>query len=90
MRPPTSDAYARSRGEGVVEFDAGHPVSLSLIEEVVVKFPFAAVEFDTSGSVNDLAQVEAAKEVVSKLMMLVLAHGWNNDMPAARHLYESD
>ncbi len=54
-----------------------------------MKFPFAAVEFDTSGSVHDLAQVEAAKEVVAEADdVLVLVHGWNNDMPAARHLYE--
>jgi pimeloyl-ACP methyl ester carboxylesterase len=54
-----------------------------------MKFPFAAVEFESDGSVHDEAQVKAARDVVDGADdVLVLVHGWNNDMPAARSLYE--
>lgn len=54
-----------------------------------MKFPFVAVEFESDGSVHDEAQVEAARTVAEGADdVLVLVHGWNNDMPAALSLYE--
>ena len=54
-----------------------------------MKFPFAAVELESDGSVHDPAQLEAARAVVAGADdVLVLVHGWNNDIPAARSLYE--
>ncbi len=54
-----------------------------------MKFPFAAVELESDGSVHDPAQLEAARAVVDGADdVLVLVHGWNNDIPAARSLYE--
>ena len=54
-----------------------------------MKFPFAAVELDSGGSVHDPAQLDAARAVVDGVDdVLVLVHGWNNDMPAALRLYE--
>ena len=54
-----------------------------------MKFPFAAVELESNGSVHDLAQLEAARDVVEGADdVLVLVHGWNNDIPAALSLYE--
>ena len=48
-----------------------------------MKFPFAAVELESEGSVHDLAQLAAARAVVDGADdVLVLVHGWNNDMPA--------
>lgn len=55
-----------------------------------MRFPFAAVEFESDGSVHDAAQIEAARTVVGGADdVLVLVHGWNNDMPAALSLYEN-
>jgi hypothetical protein len=57
-----------------------------------MQFPYAEVEFTTGGSVHDPAQRQAAIDLVSApgvTDVLVLAHGWNNDMPAARRLYTS-
>ncbi|HWM17657.1 MAG TPA: hypothetical protein VNP97_13840, partial [Microbacterium sp.] len=54
-----------------------------------MRFPFAAVEFESDGSLHDAAQLEAARDVVEGADdVFVLVHGWNNDMPAARSLYE--
>ncbi len=54
-----------------------------------MKFPFAAVELESDGSVHDPAQLDAARAVVDGADdVLVLVHGWNNDMPAALRLYE--
>jgi hypothetical protein len=57
-----------------------------------MQFPYAEVQFTTSGSAADPNQVRAAVNLVassSATDVLVLAHGWNNDMPAARRLYNS-
>jgi hypothetical protein len=54
-----------------------------------MKFPYAEVELHADGSVVHPEQVQAAKAAVSGADdVLVLVHGWNNDMPAARRLYE--
>ncbi len=54
-----------------------------------MKFPYAEVELRKDGSFDDPAQVKSAKELASKADdVLVLVHGWNNDIPAARRLYE--
>ena len=54
-----------------------------------MKFPFAAVELESDGSVHDPAQLEAARALVDGADdVLVLVHGWNNDIPAALSLYE--
>jgi hypothetical protein len=57
-----------------------------------MQFPYTEVEFTTGGSIHDPAQRQAAIDLVSApgvTDVLVLAHGWNNDMPAARRLYTS-
>jgi hypothetical protein len=57
-----------------------------------MRFPYAEVEFTTGGTGHDPAQRQAAVDMVSApgvTDVLVLAHGWNNDMPAARRLYTS-
>src|SRR5690242_9321616 len=57
-----------------------------------MQFPYAEVEFTTGGSVHDPAQRQSAVDLVGApgvTDVLVLAHGWNNDMPAARRLYTS-
>jgi len=56
-----------------------------------MKFPYAEVEFETSGAVHDQAQRDAAVATVrdsDATDVLLLSHGWNNDMNAARGLYE--
>lgn len=53
-------------------------------------FPYAEVQFDSTGSVRDPAEQRRAVDLIAAAGVsdvLVLAHGWNNDMPAARDLY---
>lgn len=46
------------------------------------------IEFTRDGDVFDYGQVEAALEALPELTdLLVLSHGWNNDMAEARELY---
>jgi hypothetical protein len=57
-----------------------------------MQFPYAEVQFTTSGAAADPSQVLAAVDLVASsgaTDVLVLAHGWNNDMPTARRLYNS-
>ena len=54
-------------------------------------YPYAEVEFESTGAVHDPSQRQAAIDLVTSSTatdVLVLAHGWNNDMPAARRLFE--
>jgi hypothetical protein len=54
-----------------------------------LKFPYAEVELESDGSVHDPNQVRAALSVVDKADdVLILVHGWNSDIPAAKRLYE--
>jgi hypothetical protein len=57
-----------------------------------MQFPYAEVEFDRDGAPIDPAQVTAATDLLRTSHatdVLVLAHGWNNDMPRARRLYRA-
>ena len=52
----------------------------------------AAVEFTKSGTPAEPAQVEAVLSLVRQhhpTDVLLLSHGWNNDMDAARRLYRA-
>src|SRR5262245_41675900 len=56
-----------------------------------MRFPYAEVEFTTTGAPFDLARRDAAVATVTHADatdVLLLAHGWNNDMAAARGLYQ--
>lgn len=56
-----------------------------------MRFPYAEVEFESTGALHDPDQRRAALELVASsdvTDVLVLAHGWNNDMAAARRLFE--
>jgi dienelactone hydrolase len=56
-----------------------------------VRYPDAEVEFTSHGDLHDPDQQRAAIDLVRSsgaTDVLVLVHGWNNDMPAARRLYE--
>jgi pimeloyl-ACP methyl ester carboxylesterase len=56
-----------------------------------MKYPYAEVQLQADGSVHDPAELAAA---VAQLRtagvtdVLVMVHGWNNDMDAARSLYQ--
>ncbi len=55
-----------------------------------MKLPYAAVEFTKDGHVADPSQVAAALAMLDRehaTDVLVLAHGWNNDIGAAERLY---
>lgn len=61
-----------------------------MAEERVAGFPYFEVEFDKQGRIDDEEQVAALLEVVADgeaSDLLVLSHGWNNDMAEARSLY---
>lgn len=56
-----------------------------------MRLPYAEVELESTGRIHDPAQQAAAMDlVVSERAtdVLVLVHGWNNDMSAARSLFE--
>ncbi len=53
-------------------------------------FPYVEVEFNKDGTTHDPSQVEAASTLVSEndvTDLMVISHGWNNDMAQARALY---
>ena len=53
-------------------------------------FPYAELEFTKQGAVADPAQVaalDALLEARTPADLLVISHGWNNDMDEARSLY---
>lgn len=59
--------------------------------ETVQGFPFFAIEFAKDGSVFNPAQVSDLLRGLKQPQatdLLVLAHGWNNDMADARSLYD--
>ena len=52
--------------------------------------PYFEVEFDKEGEISDQAQVKALKTALKPgdpTDLIVLSHGWNNDMAEARELY---
>jgi hypothetical protein len=56
-----------------------------------MKFPYAEVEFRSTGELHDAAQQRAAIKTVTEAEaadVLLLAHGWNNDKDQATRLYE--
>lgn len=56
-----------------------------------MRLPYTKVEFESTGVLHDEAQRRAAIDLVAKpgiTEVLMLAHGWNNDMRAARQLFE--
>jgi hypothetical protein len=56
-----------------------------------VRYPHAEVEFTSHGDLHEPDQQRAAVDLVrdeGATDVLLLVHGWNNDMPAARGLYE--
>lgn len=56
-----------------------------------MQFPYAEIEFEKSGRLHDPGQRDAALDLVRSsdaTDVLVLVHGWNNDMVAARRLFE--
>lgn len=56
-----------------------------------MRYPDAEVQFTSHGDLHDPDQQRAAIELVRSsdaTEVLILVHGWNNDMPAARRLYE--
>ncbi|HEU0014947.1 MAG TPA: hypothetical protein VFQ45_14765 [Longimicrobium sp.] len=58
--------------------------------ENIAGFDFAPVEFNKEGRVHDEAQVRALLDALPGQYtdLLVLSHGWNNDMGEARGLYQ--
>lgn len=57
-----------------------------------MQYPYAEVQMRSDGTVNDPAELSAAIQTVKAAGatdVLVMVHGWNNDMQAARRLYES-
>ncbi|MEQ4305071.1 hypothetical protein ABNF97_27445 [Plantactinospora sp. B6F1] len=56
-----------------------------------MQFPYAEVEIRSTGAIHDDNQRRAAVELVAACGatdVLVLCHGWNNDIPQARRLYQ--
>jgi hypothetical protein len=55
-----------------------------------MRFPYAEVEFTSEGALHDPDQQREALDLIRDARatdVLVLAHGWNSDMPAARRLF---
>ncbi|GIG92035.1 hypothetical protein [Plantactinospora endophytica] len=56
-----------------------------------MQFPYAEVEIESTGAIHDDAQRRNALGLVAAsgaTDVLVLCHGWNNDIPQARRLYQ--
>jgi len=54
-------------------------------------FPYFEVQFDKQGAIHDPAEVHRLLDFVasgSATDLLVISHGWNNDMKEARNLYK--
>lgn len=55
-------------------------------------YPYAEVQMRSDGTVHDPAELAAAVETMKAAGatdVLLMVHGWNNDMAAARRLYEN-
>jgi hypothetical protein len=58
--------------------------------KTVAGFPYFEVEFTRDGGVDKPAEVDALHDFVAQGQatdLMVISHGWNNDMAAARDLY---
>ena len=58
--------------------------------KTVSGFPYFEVQFTKDGDVDDAAEVAAVRDFLKKpnaTDLLVISHGWNNDMNDARKLY---
>jgi hypothetical protein len=58
--------------------------------KTVSGFPYFEIEFTKDGNVDDAAEVADLREFLKKpnaTDLLVISHGWNNDMNDARKLY---
>src|SRR5262249_4820962 len=59
----------------------------------IAGFPYYRVEFNKKATPADPAQVEAVLDAVEPAAgltdLLVVSHGWNNDMADAQSLYEA-
>src|SRR5262245_54738888 len=54
-------------------------------------FPFASVQFTKDGAIHDQAELDALLTLLGQGQvtdLFAMSHGWNNDMPDARALYE--
>jgi pimeloyl-ACP methyl ester carboxylesterase len=57
-----------------------------------MQLPQNEIQLETSGAVHEpgrLAEVVSALRATAPRDVLVMVHGWNNDMPAARRLYQA-
>jgi hypothetical protein len=57
--------------------------------ETIAGFPYVEVEFTRDGAVHDPSQVQAADDLAAARTvtdLIVISHGWNNDMGEAREL----
>ncbi|WP_298462268.1 hypothetical protein [uncultured Cellulomonas sp.] len=57
-----------------------------------MSLPYREVEFEKDGTVHDSAQVDAVLGMLDDERatdVLLMIHGWNNDMPAARRMYDA-
>src|SRR4051812_16353813 len=58
--------------------------------KTVSGFPYFEVQFTKDGDVNDAAEVSALRDYLKKpdvTDLVVISHGWNNNMSDARKLY---
>ena len=58
--------------------------------KTVSGFPYFEVQFTKEGAVDDAAEVSALRDYLKKpnaTDLVVISHGWNNDMSDARKLY---
>ena len=58
--------------------------------KTVSGFPYFEVQFTKDGDVDDAAEVSALRDYLKKpnaTDLIVISHGWNNDMSDARKLY---
>jgi len=56
----------------------------------IAGFPYAEMQFNKEGDIHDQAEVNALSDLLDQGVtdLLVLSHGWNNDMSDARRLYK--
>ena len=55
-----------------------------------MQFPYAEIQMQKDGSIHSQSDVDTAITTIkasNATDVLVLVHGWNNDIPAARQLY---
>ena len=60
--------------------------------KTVSGFPYFEVQFTKGGDVDDGAEVSALRDYLEKpnaTDLIVISHGWNNDMSDARKLTRS-